>query len=75
MVAVRWLAENWAWAVGVPVIIGLCVNAARRVMQIRARMEQVRDELARSPLPPMAQMAELFEPQSKQERSDGKRAD
>jgi hypothetical protein len=68
------IADNWLLILGVPIIIVLVIQAGRQVIQIRARIAQVRDEMARSPLPPFAQLAQLMEEQKAAEGTDGKRA-
>ncbi len=67
------LADNWVLILGVPIIIALLIQTARRSAQIRDRTAQVREEQARNPLPPFAQLAELIEQQNPRERNDGKR--
>lgn len=66
-------ADTWVLVVGIPVIIVLLVQTVRRSAQIRARIAQVREEQARSPQPPFAQLAELMETKDARERNDGKR--
>jgi hypothetical protein len=66
-------ADTWVLILGIPIIIALLVQTARRSAQIRDRIAQVREEQARNPLPPFAQLAELIDNQNARERNDGKR--
>lgn len=66
-------ADTWVLVLGIPIIIALLIQTARRSAQIRARIRQVREEQARNPLPPFAQLAELIDEQNARERTDGKR--
>lgn len=67
------LADNWVLILGIPIILGLLVQVARRASRLRERIAQVREEQARNPLPPFAQLAELIDNQNARERHDGKR--
>jgi hypothetical protein len=66
------LADKWLLLFGVPIIAALLVQTVRRVSRLKTRIDEVRDEQARSPLPPFAQLSELMQDQS-QERNRGKR--
>ena len=67
------LADNWMLVMGVPVIGVLVFMAVQRVRRLRRRIEEVREEMARNPLPPFAQLSELIQDQKTQERTRGKR--
>lgn len=49
------------WAIGLPIIIWLCVNAARKVQAIRVLDTRLKEEAERNKKNPYAQMAELYE--------------
>lgn len=57
------------WLVGVPVIVWLCVRAARQVAAIRKLHEELLREEAASAQNPYAQMARLMEAQELLERA------
>lgn len=59
------------WAVGLPIIIYLCVNAARKMREIRVLDAKLKEEAERNKKNPYAQMAELYEAQ--QMLDEGKR--
>ncbi len=69
----RMFSDFWTLVVGVPVIAALLVVTVRRVRRLRRHIAEVRAEIARSPLPPFAQLSELLEEQKNQERTRGKR--
>ena len=66
------LADNWLLIFGIPIIIVLVVQTIRRIYRLRVHIDDVRDELARSPLPPFAQLSEIMQEQH-QERTRGQR--
>ena len=66
------LADNWLLFLGVPVIGLLLAQTIRRVRRLKTRIDEVREEQARNPLPPYAQLSELMQDRS-QERTRGKR--
>ena len=49
------------WAVGLPIIIYLCINAVRKVQAIRVLDARLKEEAERNKRNPYAQMAELYE--------------
>lgn len=65
------IADSWYWIVGIPVIVVLAARAWRRTAALKRRITDVQDEMARSPLPPSAMLAQLYQEQE----TDGKRAD
>lgn len=59
---------------GIPTIVWLAVRAVRRMQQIKQRIAEVQDDLARNPQSPYAAMAELYNPPppKSKERTRGK---
>lgn len=51
------------WAVGLPIIVWLCVNAGRKLQAIRVLDARLKEEAERNKRNPYAQMAELYEAQ------------
>jgi|GEM_PF-4851711 hypothetical protein len=51
------------YAIGVPIIIALCVSIVRRLKAIKELDAQLREEAAQKPLNPYEQMAALYEQQ------------
>jgi hypothetical protein len=49
------------WVIGIPVIVALLVSIARRARAVRDEIARVREEAARNPGDPYAQMARLYE--------------
>ena len=49
------------YAVGVPIIVYLCVNAYRKMREIRVLDARLKEEAERNRKNPYAQMAELLE--------------
>jgi len=66
-------ADNWVPILGIPIIVALLIQIARRLGQIKSRVAQVREEQARNPQSPYAQLAELMATKDARERNDGKR--
>lgn len=66
------IADNWLLIFGIPAIAVLLAQAVRHVRRLRARIDEVRAEQARNPLPPYAQLSLLMQDPS-QERTRGKR--
>ena len=62
---------------GVPAIVGLTLRAVRRTRAIRARIEEVQEEMARNPQAPYAALAALMQerdglPQTPRRGKDGR---
>jgi hypothetical protein len=57
------------WAIGLPIIIWLCLNAARKMREIRVLDAKLKEEAERNKKNPYAQMAELYEAQELLEKA------
>lgn len=64
------IADNWLLVFGIPAIIALIALTIRRIRRLGAHIDEVRDELARSPLPPFAQLSEIMQ-ETAEERKRG----
>lgn len=64
------IADKWLLAFGIPIIIALAAYTIRRIKRLGAHIDEVRDELARNPLPPFAQLSELMQ-EASEERKRG----
>jgi hypothetical protein len=67
------IADNWIPLLGVPIIAALVVQTVRRLARLRTRIDEVREEQARNPLPPYAQLSQLMQERS-EERKRGQRS-
>ena len=59
------------WVIGVPVIVFLIVQIARRLRQIDVRIAKLREEEAQNAQNPYAAMAQLYEAQQLLEEARG----